>query len=449
MQFCCACAYASSDYVLDKPFSYSSAKSLPSTPSLVSVADKGYLTTITAIVLSVFLHGLCKRIGLFPGAHSYGKKATDMSHKYRILHLTHDMGIGGTEQVICQLIRNLDSTKYQCDIACIDGLLGPLGQQLKQDGVQFSVFDRRPGFDRALIGAIRRLLRENRYDIIHCHQYTPYVYGICAALFGRTKVVFTEHGRFHPDSYSWKRRLVNPLLGWCTDSIVAISAATAGALVHYEWFSAKTIDVIYNGIDQTNVADDQSTKSRNEYNIPDDYIVFGTIARFDPIKNIPMMVEAFAQVHKENSKTRLLLVGDGDERQKLNEQVERLGLAEAVIFTGYQQDTPKFMSMIDVYLLTSFSEGTSMVLLEALSTGTASIVTRVGGNVEIIDHNCSGLIIDSEDVEALVFCMMQLAADSNLRQRLSDKAVAVFNENFTVNTMASRYSETYHRILGV
>ena len=155
------------------------------------------------------------------------------------------MGIGGTEQVICQLIRNLDANQYQCNVACIDGTVGPLGQQLKEYGVNFTVFKRRPGFDLALIGSIRNLLRQNQYDIIHCHQYTPYVYGICAALFSRAKVVFTEHGRFYPDSYSWKRRMVNPLLGWCTDSIVAISAATAGALAHYEWFSGKAIDVIY------------------------------------------------------------------------------------------------------------------------------------------------------------------------------------------------------------
>ncbi len=371
-----------------------------------------------------------------------------MSRKYRILHLTHDMGIGGTEQVICQLIRNLDSTQYQCDVACIDGTVGPLGQQLKQYGVQFSVFNRRPGFDRALIGAIRKLLRDNHYDIIHCHQYTPYVYGICAALFGRTKVVFTEHGRFHPDSYSWKRRLVNPVFGWCTDSIVAISAATAGALAHYEWFSRKAIDVIYNGIDPASSAV-RPEQHRNEFNIQPDHIVFGTIARFDPIKNIPMMIDAFARVHRENTETRLLLVGDGDERQQLMARVEQLGLSDAVMFTGYQEDTAKFMSMIDVYLLTSFSEGTSMVLLEAMSTGTASIVTRVGGNVEIIEHDSNGLMIDSGDVDALTAAMCQLAEDGSRRQRLGEAAIDVFNDRFSVSTMSSRYSETYHRVLGL
>jgi len=377
-----------------------------------------------------------------------------MSHKYRILHLTHDMGIGGTEQVICQLISNLGD-QYQCDIACIDGKIGPLGQQLKQQGIRFSVFNRRPGFDIALIGSIRKLLRENNYDIIHCHQYTPYVYGICAALFGPTRVVFTEHGRFHPDSYSWKRRLVNPLLGWCTDSIVAISAATARALAHYEWFSARAIDVIYNGIDPDSGAPNSrlqgelNSELRSTLGIPAKHVVFGTIARFDPIKNIPMMIESFAEIHRGNENTTLLLVGDGDERAKLEQLVKQSGLSDAVVFTGYQEDTASFMAVMDIYLLTSFSEGTSMVLLEAMSTGTCSIVTAVGGNVEIIEHDVTGLIVESEDVPALSRCMKQLAEDPALRTRLGDAATAVFNKRFSVATMSNRYSETYDRVLGV
>ena len=174
----------------------------------------------------------------------------------------------------------------------------------------------------------------------------------------------------------------------------------------------------------------------------------GTIARFDSIKNIPMMIEAFQRVHRDNPKTTLLLVGDGAEREKLTSQVEQSGLSDAVIFTGYQQDTARFMSLIEVYLLTSFSEGTSMVLLEAMSTGTCSIVTAVGGNIEIIDHDVNGLVVESGDVERLSHWMLQLAGDSKWRQRLGSEAVAVFNQRFSVSTMTTRYSETYRRVLG-
>jgi len=172
-----------------------------------------------------------------------------MTGKVKILHLTYHMGIGGTEQVIYQLVRHADETLFDNSIACIEGEVGPIGQKLQETGTDFHVFNRVPGFDTALIKSVRDLIKNQRIDIIHCHQYSPFVYGVLAALFTRTKVIFTEHGRFHPDRFSWKRRMVNPVLGLATFSITAISEATKNALAHYEWFSGRSIKVIYNGIE--------------------------------------------------------------------------------------------------------------------------------------------------------------------------------------------------------
>lgn len=370
-----------------------------------------------------------------------------MERKLRILHLTYDMGVGGTEQVITQLVQNLDPSFYENCIGCTDGQVGLLGENLKKEGIEFHVFNRKPGLDTKLIVEIRAALKRNQIDIIHCHQYSPYIYGVLAAVFTSVKVVFTEHGRFHPDSYSWKRRLVNPFLGWVTHSIVAISKATAEALAHYEWFSTRSIQVVYNGIQSAE--SDGGIDHRPEMGISQDEVVFGTIARFDTIKNLPMMIEGFREANKANPRTRLLLVGDGDERQNLESLVDQYQLGDAVIFTGYQQDTAKYMSVIDIYLLTSYSEGTSMTLLEALSMGVCSIVTRVGGNAEIIEHQVNGIIVDSEDVVDLSAWMIKLGNDSEHRSSLALDGKSVFAEKFSVETMTSQYTEIYQRILSV
>jgi len=200
-----------------------------------------------------------------------------MTGKVKILHLTYHMGIGGTEQVIYHAI------------VCIEGEIGPIGQKLQETGTEFHVVKRVPGFDIALLKAVRNLIQTKQADIIHCHQYTPFVYGVLAALFSKTKVIFTEHGRFHPDRYSWKRRMINPLLGLATFSITAISEATKNALAHYEWFSKKSIKVIYNGI-EANTSVTNSSNGANELGLTDKHLVFGTITRFDTIKNLPMMI---------------------------------------------------------------------------------------------------------------------------------------------------------------
>lgn len=366
------------------------------------------------------------------------------SGKTKVLHLAHEMGVGGTQQVIRQLISSLDTNRYECRVACLDGMVGMIGEELQNNGIGFHVFNRQPGFDRQLIREIKSVLVSESIDIVHCHQYTPYTYGVLAAMFTDVKVVFTEHGRFYPDSYSWKRRLLNPMLQRRTDSIVAISAATADALAEYEWFSRGAIDVIYNG---TDVQPSRDSDAREALGIAPGTLVFGTIARFDPIKNLTMMIEGFRAVHEQMPDTMLLMVGDGDEREELEATVEKAGLQDNVVFTGYQSDTARYMSVIDVYLLTSYSEGTSMTLLEAMATCKPPIVTAVGGNVEIVEHQKNGLVIESGDTNALAKHMAELVTDEQQRSRLGAAARQEYEARFSVSSMTEHYQSVYQRCI--
>lgn len=363
--------------------------------------------------------------------------------RIKILHLTYNMGIGGTEQVIYQLVKNADNTVFENVIVCLDGEVGPIGQQLQNSGTQFHLLNRVPGFDIGLINSVRKLIQSGNIDIVHCHQYTPYVYGVLAALFTRAQVVFTEHGRFHPDRYSWKRRLINPLLELTTSSIVAISAATKEALAEFEWFQRDSIEVIYNGIETPTPT---NTRHRNELKLTDEHIVFGTITRFDTIKNLPMMVRAFAKTHRMYPNAVLLLVGDGDQKPAIENMVEELGVNQAVIFTGFQTDTQKFMSMIDVYILSSFSEGTSMTLLEAMSLSICCVVTAVGGNVELIQNEVNGLVVESDNVQQLSDALIQLIDDEKTRVQLGVQAQKTFERNFALTQMIQSYCNVYLKI---
>lgn len=368
-----------------------------------------------------------------------------MTEKIKILHLTYHMGIGGTEQVIYQLVKNADESIFENAIVCIEGEIGPIGKQLQESGTRFHILDRNPGFDINLIKSVRQLIRSDSVDIVHCHQYTPYIYGKLAAVFTGAKIVFTEHGRFHPDRYSWKRRLINPILGLTTSSIVAISAATKEALAQFEWFRRGSIRVIYNGIEATTPT---NARQNNEFNLTDENLVFGTITRFDTIKNLPMMVKAFAEVYNQHPNARLLLVGDGDQRPIIEQLVVELNLGQAVIFTGFQTDTRKYMSMIDVYILSSFSEGTSMTLLEAMSFSTCCIVTAVGGNVELIQNEENGLVVESDNTQQLSDNMLQLIDDESKRHRLGAQAKQTFEEKFALNQMIQSYRDIYLMITG-
>jgi glycosyltransferase involved in cell wall biosynthesis len=363
--------------------------------------------------------------------------------KKRILHLTYDMRIGGTEQVIKNLIQGSDKNLFDMSIFCIEVPIGPFGQMLIEDGIQITAHQRTDGFDLKLIGAIRKHIKQNNIDILHCHQYTPWVYGALAAFGLNTKVIFTEHGRFYPDSSSWKRKLVNPLLARLTNHITAIAEATKQALATYEFIPESRIQVIYNGIHPA-INDPEATKQiKYQLGIAPGTIVLGTIARFDPIKNHPMMINAFKLVLEQFPDCRLLLVGDGDERENLERIVKELHLFDKVIFAGYISEPQHYLNAMDIFLLSSLSEGASMTLLEAMSLSKPCVVTDAGGNAEIINHNENGLVTPNKSADLFSKAIISLLNNPLMKIAMSEKANCRFKGIFKKNAMCKSYQSNY------
>lgn len=363
--------------------------------------------------------------------------------KKNIVHVTFDMRIGGAERVIRQLVENTEKERYHVSLFCIDSPIGPFGTALRTQGYTIGEGFRKPGFDFRLIFRLRRFYREHRIDVAHCHQYTPYVYGVLAALGTGVKVIFTEHGRFYPDRSTTKRKLVNPLLGCCTDHITAISAATRQALIRIENFSVRDVTVLYNGIDGRPYLANKTNLQRNDLSLPEKAFCLGTVARLDPIKNQTMMLRALDAVLRDDDSVHLLIVGDGPERRHLEQEVLRLGLNAHVHFTGFRDDIADLMKLMDVFLLTSFSEGTAMTLLEAMATALPCLATAVGGNPEIVIDGQTGFLVPSDDHHALAEKIMLLRSNPQLAIRLGATGRKRFGEKFSVGTMAKAYEKLY------
>jgi glycosyltransferase involved in cell wall biosynthesis len=361
----------------------------------------------------------------------------------RVLHITFDMTIGGAQQVIRQLIENVAEDEVESEIVCLDGELGELGELLRQQRFEIHILWRRPGIDMKLIGQLHRLIRSRRYDIVHCHQYTPYFYGVLSAFFTRSKIIFTEHGRFYPDYSSWKRKILNPILGLFTSKITSISKATKTALIEYENFSAKDIELIYNGIADMSGIEVDANQLKRHFKIESSKMIFGTISRLQPIKNQSMMIRAFKRVYECDKNTHLLLVGDGEIRPELELLVAELGISGAVSFTGFQTNPYRFHKIIDVFLLSSFSEGTSMTLLESMSFSPACVVTDVGGNPELIIDGENGLVVASDDERAFAEACLKLLKDRSLLEAMGDKGRQRYLSLFHVNLMVARFVDIY------
>jgi glycosyltransferase involved in cell wall biosynthesis len=353
------------------------------------------------------------------------------------------MSIGGTQQVIRQLLENNCNTGVNSEIVCLDNQIGDLGQLLLEKGYKIHLLNRREGIDIYLLLKLRKLIILGNFNIVHCHQYTPYTYGLLASLFTKAKVIFTEHGRFYPDFGTWKRKLLNPLFSFFTFRITSISNATKKALVEHENFPSKSIDIIYNGLVDNSTIDIDTSSLKSLYSISPSDVVFGSISRIEPIKNQKLMIRAFKRLRDLNQACHLLIVGDGDIRKDLEYLTNDLGISDSVTFTGFQREPYKFHKIIDVFLLSSFSEGTSMTLLEAMSFSKPCVVTSVGGNPELINDTINGFLVPVNNEELFFDACHKLLEDKELRKRMGEQSRMMYQNNFTIKHMIYHYDELY------
>jgi len=175
--------------------------------------------------------------------------------------------------------------------------------------------------------------------------------------------------------------------------------------------------------------------------------VVGTVGRFDEIKNLPMMVKALNQSFKNKPSIRGLLVGDGPVCGEIKTLIEKLGLNGVVILTGHRDDARNLMHCIDLFVLSSFSEGTSLALLEAMAAGVSVAVTDVGGNPEIVSKDKTGWVIPSGSVDGLSSAILEAVNNPGKRQKFAESAKRCFECRFTFDRMIYSYRKIYRKMI--
>ncbi|MCC5853721.1 MAG: glycosyltransferase, partial [Alkalimonas sp.] len=223
----------------------------------------------------------------------------------------------------------------------------------------------------------------------------------------------------------------------------AISKATKAALVEYEFIPEGKIEVIYNGIEPLVSTEAGKAKARQELGIQPEQRVIGTVARLDPIKNQAMMLEAFALLAPEFPELVLLLVGDGPERHNLEQLASQLNISKRVIFAGFKSPATDYMALMELFLLPSLSEGTSMTLLEAMSLGIPCIVSDVGGNPEVVVHGLSGVVLARNDCKSLRNVISSLLRSSDSLSDMQSESYLRFNTHFSNAIMVGAFDNVY------
>ncbi|MEM7682413.1 MAG: glycosyltransferase [Planctomycetota bacterium] len=373
--------------------------------------------------------------------------------KPRIVHVMHRLDRAGAELVAAQIARALRS-EFDFAFYLLDGV-GPLGAELSQEGFNVVDLGRTPGVDTALIRKLHNLLRAQRPDVVHAHQYTPFFYASTARYAGaRPPILFTEHGRHYPDPRKLRRRLANRFLLRGADRITAVGDFVKRALVDCEGMRRDRIEVVYNAVDADRFAPPTDPaehaalrlRARQAMRVDPEQPVAIQVARFHPVKDHGTALHAFAQVQDKLPGATLVLVGDGPERANLEALIDELEMAPHVRVLGVRADVDDLLPGADCFVLSSLSEGVSLTLLEAMAAGLPVAATDVGGNAEVVAHGETGLLSPRQDPDLLAYNLRLILRDRQLGASLGHTGQQRVAEQFSRQSMLDAYARLYRQM---
>jgi glycosyltransferase involved in cell wall biosynthesis len=293
-------------------------------------------------------------------------------------------------------------------------------------------------------GLIRRI-REIAPDVVHTHSGVWYKASLAARHAGVPRLVHTDHGRPHPDP--WRARLLDGCAARRTDVVVAVSEALRDRMAATVVRDGSRIRVVVNGVDTEWFRTRSAAHAvRQELHVPTGAPVIGSIGRLDPVKAYDVMLQAFALLRTrwpDGPSPILLLVGDGPERARLAALVQTYGLQEVVHLAGWRKDVECIYPLFDLFTLSSWSEGTSLVLLEAMSSGLCPVVTDVGGCAAVLGERLRHRLVRPGDPAALAEAWRDALAHPE--QRCVDGLVARarVEQAFGLDTMVRQYERIY------
>lgn len=294
---------------------------------------------------------------------------------------------------------------------------------------------------------IARVARQTQTDLLHLHGYKACTLGrIVGALLGMP-VVLHEHAVF-PTMPPYQK-LADWLLAPLNDRVVVNCEAVAEFCVERRSMDPENIEIIFNGVpldEFREVSDSAAAEAAEELGIGADTPVVGTVARLEEQKGITHFLNAVPAVKEECPDVKVLIVGDGTLRGALEEEARQLGIADNVIFTGERRDVPRLYKLMDVKVISSIYEGTTLTVFEAMATGTPVVATTVDGVEEVIEDGATGMLVPPKDAASIVEVVTDLLTNPDRARLLSERAEQAVKQ-YDVRTSMRRIENLYETVL--
>jgi glycosyltransferase involved in cell wall biosynthesis len=365
--------------------------------------------------------------------------------KPHVMQITHDLAIGGLQQVVVNLCKTIDRNTFDISVLCLRNL-GEFVPEVEGLGIKvFYLPQKQNGTDYFSFLKVAKILRQEKVDVIHTHNTQPFIDGTIGALLTGVKtIVHTDHARDFPDK---KRYMCAEwLMSHFAHKIVGVSNHTSQNLIKYEKISPNKIITIMNGIDGSryNITINKD-KKKKELGIKKGGPIIGLGVRLSEQKGITYLLQAMPEVIKFFPDITLVIAGEGPCEDALKKDAIHLGIDQHVLFIGPRVDIPELLKLFDLYVLPSLWEGLPMVLLEAMAASCPIVATNVGGTSMVITHGVNGSLVRPKEPAHLASGIINLLSNEKLRQRYIDHGREVFNKNFCASVMTKKYEKLYLR----
>jgi glycosyltransferase involved in cell wall biosynthesis len=363
----------------------------------------------------------------------------------KILMLVDQIGAeaGGAERMASALAGEIAERGEPITLCVTRGVSAAEAEPLERQGVRVLGLERGSRFDLGAFGPLRRLLREQDFDVLHAHKFGSNVWGV---LFGRLARVPLVIAHEHTWSYEGEplRKLADWLIGRFATRFLAVSSLDRKRMIERERVPADKIVVIPNPHIPRPEA--PAGDLRAELGLEPGTPLVGTVAVLRAQKALEVLIEAFAQLGEPHSDARLVIAGDGGCRTQLEVAAREQGVEQRAHFLGTRQDVPALLAAFDVAAMSSDFEGSPLFALECLASGTPLVATRVGGLPDIVEDGVSGLLVPPRDPAAMAQAIGSLLSDPGLADRIGEGAVVRAGE-FSLRRTTDRVLALYGELL--
>ena len=365
----------------------------------------------------------------------------------RILHIAKVTGIAGAENHLLVLLPELRALGVDAEVVLLQEPGRPVAQlvhALLAAGVPTFELAINMDIDPWLVGRLARLVRSREPHGVHTH-------GVHADLYGRLSLLGLDHvlllqSRHNDDRFRrlWIMRLLNQWLAQRCASIVAISDAVGEFVSSVEGIPQQKVERIYYGLDAAPVPQD-TVDLRAELGWTGAPLV-GFVGRLTGQKGVPVLLQAFATVLRALPTARLLLMGDGSQRAKLEALARELQIETAVHFAGWRADARAQLATLNVLAIPSLWEGFGLVTLEAMQAGVAVVASRVSALPEIVLDGKTGLLVPAANASKLAAALLAVLQDPQHATQLGENGRLRAAQFFTVKQMAARHAALYQSL---